>query len=104
MARSKLLQIRSKSFIWLVVGIGFLYLYFIFKIAKIFALIGVLAMGISFFMFSRAGHFAAKAKEIDCPECGRIIRVVSRADACSHCRAPLIDEGNGIYKSVKPKK
>lgn len=103
MARSKISQVRYKGFIWLVVGIGFLYLYFIFKIAKVFAFIGVFAMFFSLFMYSRAGHFATKAKEIECPECHKLTKVVSRADACSHCKTPLIDDGRGIYKAVKRK-
>ncbi|OEF96479.1 DUF2614 family zinc ribbon-containing protein [Desulfuribacillus alkaliarsenatis] len=100
MARSKITQIRYKSFMWLIVGIGFLYLYFIFKIAKVFALIGVVAMFFSMFMYSRAGHFATKAREIECPACGKLTKVVSRADACSYCKVALIDEGRGVYKAV----
>ncbi len=103
-ARSKLSNIRLKSFIWLLMGLGFLYLYFIFKIAKIFVFLGGLALLLSFFMYSRAGHFATKAKEITCPQCGKKTKVVSRADACSHCRTPIIDDGRGIYKVAKQKK
>lgn len=104
MARSKLSSVRYKAFIWMIIGMGFFYLYFIFKIAKVFVLIGGFAMFLSIFMYSRAGHIATKAKEINCPECGKKIKVVSRVDACSKCKTKLIDEGRGVYKAVKIKK
>lgn len=101
MARSKVSRTRLTAFIWLLIGIGFVYLYFIFKIAKIFVFIGGIALFFSLFMYSRAGHFSAKAKTITCPQCGKTTIVVSRADACSHCKTPLVDEsGRGRYKAL----
>jgi len=104
LARSKLSSIRYRAVLWIIIGMGFFYLYFIFKIVKVFVLIGGLAMFIGISMYTRAGHIATKAKEINCPECGKLIKVVSRVDACSKCKTKLIDEGRGVYKAVKPKK
>lgn len=101
MATSKLNHARYNSFLWLIIGIGFLSMHFIFKVVKIFSILGVVAILISMFMYSRVGHFSAKARWITCPACGKETQVIARVDACGHCKTQLIDEGKGVYQAYQ---
>jgi hypothetical protein len=58
-------------------------------IAIVFAVIGMISLLLSMFVYFWAGMLSTSATVIECPECGKPTKLLGRTDRCMFCKTIL---------------
>lgn len=58
-------------------------------IAGIFIGIGSISLMVSIFIYFWAGTASTNAVHIECPECGKVTKIIGKSDRCMFCKTIL---------------
>lgn len=68
-------------------------------------IIGILVALAAMFLYFRIGSISMRIPKVDCPHCGRTIKLLGESDHCPYCKRPLRmvkgDTGNYTAKIVE---
>lgn len=104
---SKINRIRTFALLLVFFGILIMYIgiflreYYI--IMTILVILGTLATLSSGGVYAWVGMLSTKAVKVECPTCGKLTKVLGRADVCMSCRQPLTLDPNLEGKDLDPK-
>lgn len=87
---SKLNKFRTVALVLIFAGTGIMYLGFLWPQAMMFFFIlGLLGVGSSVAIYFWVGVLSTQAVQVECPQCGRITKILGRMDQCMFCKANL---------------
>ncbi|MCK6255771.1 YgzB family protein [Fictibacillus sp. WQ 8-8] len=90
---SKINKIRTFALSLVFIGIIIMYAGIFFRshfiLMSLFMLIGFLATLASAGVYFWIGMISTNAVQVVCPNCGKVTKVLGRADACMACNQPL---------------
>lgn len=90
---SKINKIRTFALSLVFIGIIIMYAGIFFRshflLMSLFMLIGFLATLASAGVYFWIGMISTNAVQVECPNCGKVTKVLGRADACMSCNQPL---------------
>ena len=52
-------------------------------------IIGVFVALIAMFLYLRIGSISMRLPKVDCPHCGKTVKLLGNLDRCQHCKTPL---------------
>lgn len=86
----KLNKIRTFALLLIFMGIGVMYIGFLFKsLMALFFIIGILFVLTSVGIYFWIGILSTQAVQVECPVCGRHTKLLGKRDECMHCKAIL---------------
>lgn len=87
---SKLNKLRTIALALVFLGILVMYFGFLWPKAMVFFFVlGVLVMLSSFGIYFWAGILSTQAVKVECPECGKITKMLGKTDQCMYCKTTL---------------
>ncbi|MCA1055589.1 YgzB family protein [Rossellomorea aquimaris] len=90
---SKINKIRTFALSLVFIGFIIMYVGIYFKshpwVMTIFMLLGFLAIIGSTVVYFWIGMLSTKAVQVQCPNCGKVTKVLGRVDMCMYCNEPL---------------
>lgn len=87
---SKLNKLRTIGLGLVFLGVIVMYFGFLWPKAMVFFFVlGVIVMLSSFGIYFWAGILSSQAIKVECPECGRITKMLGKTDECMYCKTKL---------------
>ncbi|PTX60694.1 zinc ribbon protein [Melghirimyces profundicolus] len=87
---SKINKFRTIALLMIFAGMGIMYFGFLWREAMVFFFIlGLLGIGSSVAIYFWVGVLSTQAVQVECPECGRITKILGKSDQCMYCEAHL---------------
>lgn len=90
---SKINKIRSFALILIFAGFIIMYIGIFFRqhpiIMTLFMLLGFLSIIASTVVYFWIGMLSTKTVQVQCPNCGKITKILGRVDLCMFCNEPL---------------
>lgn len=87
---SKLNKLRTLALALVFLGVIVMYLGFLWTKAMVFFFVlGMIVMFSSFGIYFWAGILSSQAVKVECPECGKITKMLGKTDECMFCRTKL---------------
>lgn len=100
---NKINKFRTIALLMIFVGMGIMYLGFIWPAAMmLFFILGLLGVGSSVAIYFWVGILSTQALQVECPECGRITKILGKMDQCMYCRAHLTMDRSLATESTTP--
>ncbi len=67
-------------------------------------IIGVLVALMAMFLYFRIGSISMRLPKVDCPHCGKTVKLLGESDHCTYCKKPLRlvkgDQGHYFAKAI----
>ncbi|SDX60783.1 Zinc-ribbon containing domain-containing protein [Marininema mesophilum] len=103
---SKINKFRTVALLLIFIGIGIMYLGFLWREAMVvFLILGMLGIFASVAIYFWVGLLSTQAAKVHCPKCGRITKVLGKMDECMYCKATLsLDPTHATKSEQSPKK
>lgn len=103
MLASKINKVRTLALALVFLGIGVMYLGFLWRTAMpIFLVLGMLVMFSSFGLYFWVGMLSTRATQVTCPNCKRVTKMLGKVDHCMFCKETLSLDPKDAPDSVTP--
>lgn len=87
---SKLNKLRTLALSLVFLGVVVMYFGFLWPKAMVFFFIlGIIVMFSSFGIYFWAGMLSTQAVKVECPECGKVTKMLGKTDQCMYCKTTL---------------
>lgn len=86
----KLNKIRTFALLLIFVGLGVMYIGFLWKsLMALFFILGMLFVLGSVGIYFWIGILSTHSVRVNCPSCGKVTKILGKKDECMHCKAIL---------------
>ncbi|SMO75330.1 YgzB family protein [Melghirimyces algeriensis] len=86
----KINKFRTVALLMIFIGMGIMYLGFLWREAMaVFFILGLLGVGSSVAIYFWVGVLSTQAVQVECPECNRATKMLGKMDECMFCKARL---------------
>lgn len=86
----KLNKIRTFALLLIFVGVGVMYIGFLWKsLMALFFILGMLFVLASVAIYFWIGILSTHSIRVHCPACGKVTKVLGKKDECMYCKAIL---------------
>ncbi len=103
MLASKINKVRTLALLLVFLGIGVMYIGFLWRSAMpIFLILGMLVMFSSFGLYFWIGMLSTRATQVVCPNCERITKMLGKVDHCMFCKETLSLDPKDAPEPINP--